>query len=354
MKILYDYQILRSQKYGGISRYYYELIQYLKKQEDVCAEIRCLFSKNKYFEGKLDDYSCKDFKFLYGKSYINMFYFDWILNNSDYDIFHPTYYNPYYVEKCKGKVVITVHDMIHEIYPEMVHNAKKIIDWKKKCVNKADHIIAISERTKADLLYYFPHLTEEKISVVYHGGPREYATDIIEGIPSKYVLFVGQRLRYKNFDVLCKAMNMLMKDDPEIYLMCVGGGKFTKDELKKMRYPSRCIQYDLSDNKLNYAYQNAQCFVFPSKYEGFGIPILEAFGNNCPIILSNTSCFPEIAGDAALYFEPDNYKELFEKMRDLIYGNDKGKYIRKGISRLQNFSWDKVGTQTLDIYKALV
>ncbi len=277
----------------------------------------------------------------------------------NFDIIHPTYYHPYILGRCSGKLILTVHDMIHEKFADtyLRHDLKTVFR-KRKMIRAADWIITISECTKRDLLYYYPEINPDKISVIYHGSSAQKNLNHDKKIlnPEKYILFVGSRGGYKNFNLFVKAMNFILKRDKDLKILCVGGGEFNKKELELMGDNfSKFKQANLNDNELSDAYFNAQCFVYPSEYEGFGIPILEAFANNCPVVLSNASCFPEIASDAGEYFNPYDYQDMAEKIFNVINNNQlRNNLILKGLERLKNFSWDKTARETLECYnKAL-
>lgn len=129
-------------------------------------------------------------------------------------------------------------------------------------------------------------------------------------------------------------------------MVIAGGGNLTEDEIEFLNTNQiRTTTFHLSatDNQLNLLYKNAICFVFPSIYEGFGIPILEAFKNNCPILLSNSSCFPEIAGDAALYFEPDSIESLVTRIEQLLQDETlRNQLVNKGTGKTQKLYFRKM------------
>lgn len=176
--------------------------------------------------------------------------------------------------------------------------------------------------------------------------------------PLKYILMVGNRDRYKNGNVVLKALKKVKEVIGDLQLVCVGGGSFSDVEIglmEELGVRESVMQISLTDDELYYAYQYAECFVFPSLYEGFGIPILEAFYCKCPVILSNASCFPEIAQDGALYFEPDNEEELAEKICLLLQKPSLAdKLIEKGNERLKMFSWENTVAETYEFYKEII
>ncbi len=274
-----------------------------------------------------------------------------------HDIVHPTYYDPYFIGHYSGNLVITIHDMIYEKYADTYFNHETItIQQKRKNILVADRIIAISNSTKRDLLYYYPDLDEQKISVIYHGASmsvHEEKSKFSRMNSKPYVLFVGARWIYKNFIRFILAMKPVLDADKDINIFCAGGGEFTREELGLIgKYRTRVFQAGLSDDELADAYRNALCFVFPSEYEGFGIPILEAFACGCPVVCSNTSSFPEVAGDAAEYFDPLDIDSMSATISAVIHSDSMREELRaRGRERLKLFDWDNTARETLECYR---
>ncbi len=363
--LLYDYQILMMQKYGGISRYFYEVVSRVPETE-FQVQLPVTHNLNFYFQ----DYFHKpirEIKSIRKYNRIikrNQAYIKFILGRNKENIcFHPTYYNPYFLDALKGKLVVTVHDMIHENYSEY-YAGNATIGHKKILMDRADKIIAVSETTKRDILKLYPEMKEDKIKVIYHGCEKEtslikdshYEVKYIGNGNRKFLLYVGNRDRYKNFLRFAQAITRVMKDNEQIWLVCVGGGEFRPEE--KVIFEEGCcqervIQVDAEERELLWLYQNAACFIFPSKAEGFGIPILEAWKNNCPIAMSRIECFQEIGGDAALYFDPDDVSDIEKKVLELIYGEISGELLRKGKERIKRFSWDMCAEKHLQVYREM-
>ncbi len=359
MNVLYDYQILILQKYGGISRYFYEVMKRLNAEEGVNCTLPCVHSVNHYF-GDMH----KEYPEMSGRKWglynrLNRMLSKLYLRD-DTDIVHPTYYDPYFIEKAKkknAKIVFTVYDCIHEVYRGQYpgHLDETDINRKKLLIKESDHILAISESTKRDILKFYPDTPERKISVTYLAAserePGRGTADI--KLPDNFVLFVGQRRDYKNFNNFYKAMEPLMEKDKSLYLVALGGGAFSEKEEEMMkRYRDRIIQKNVTDELLYAAYAKAGCFVFPSMYEGFGIPTLEAFGCGCPVVLGNTSSMPEVGGDAAEYIDPADISSISEKIEKVIYNAElRAEMKRKGYEQAKRFSWDRTAEETLECYK---
>jgi glycosyltransferase involved in cell wall biosynthesis len=365
MKVLYDHQIFESQNIGGISRYFSELIKY-----NQTAEISVKHSDNLY----LFSHEFKKYNILSNKDYYDKFltrynfkgkgrlyrYYNNILKKtpqalsvkyikkSDFDVFHPTYYSLYFLKYLRKPFVLTVHDMIHENYG---HDEKTLF-IKKKLILTSNHIIAISKNTKNDIIKHFPEV-ENKITVVYHGCTFQQLEKI--NPKERYILFTGLRINYKNFNTFLEAVvPLLFKYD--FKLICTGY-PFTDKEnnlFDSLKIKNNISYIVASENQLIELYSKATAFVFPSLYEGFGIPILEAFASNCPAILSNTSSLPEIGGDAAVYFDPNSIDDMRNQIERVITSSAlQNELIKKGKEQVKKFSWEKCAKETMDVYKKI-
>jgi glycosyltransferase involved in cell wall biosynthesis len=355
MKILYDYQIFSLQKFGGASRYFYELMNHSKDLFEY--EVTGLFSENIYSKA-LRVHKEFPLKFSFrGKNRI----ID-ILNKLDsidrikkecYDVIHSTLYEPYILQFRTEPLVITVHDMIHELFPTYFPSDNIYSKNKKIMIQNADRINVNSETTKKDLLKFYPEV-EEKITVIYLACSMNIQDDNKE--KENYILFTGQRGSYKNFDNFIKAIApLLVKYD--LRLICTGH-PFDKDEiilLENLNIDDRTTCTFISEKNIVDLYAKAVVFVFPSLYEGFGIPILEAFSAGCPAILSNTSSLPEIGGDAAVYFDPYSIENMQSTVEKVILSPSLQKELcDKGKEQAKKFSWEKCTYETVAIYKSLL
>jgi glycosyltransferase involved in cell wall biosynthesis len=349
-KILIDGQIFGIQKFGGISRYFIELFEQFRKME-LNIHIKCLISRNHYLyqTGEYGISIPTKYKYLTRIiNTINIFYI-WLLSFiNSYNVIHLTFYNNlliYFKPRAK-KVVLTVYDFIDEKDPKV--NNKSAIKSKYNTMKIADSIICISNNTRKDLIELYPEFNN-KARTIHFGFndfniKYEFDTDVI---CSNYVLFVGQRDRYKNFDLLVSAINLCVDS---INIVAFGPPP-TKDE--ENRYSQKNIYFvSGDDNKLANYYKKAICFVFPSSYEGFGIPSLEAMSMNCPIIVPDSSCFPEIVEDAGLYFECGNANSLSSHIFELHKNQQlREELIKKGRIQFTKFTYEKCATETLRLYK---
>lgn len=364
MRLLYDHQIFTIQKYGGISRYFYELISDFLRKNQIDVSLFMGYFINEfglerlnesylsYFGKKHRDYPKSKLLYLY----LNNFLFKKFTQNTNPDIYHQTYYQ-YLNKNFKGRRIVTVYDMTHELYPNLFSSLDKTPEWKKVSIPNADGVICISDSTRKDLLNKF-NITPEKVTVIYLGfsGAEEYEKK--RKIDSPYILFVGDRVGYKNFNMLlkCFATNNNLKRN--FKLVCFGRYDFTREEkevIRKFRIEDRVEYLKGSDKLLANLYHNATAFVYPSKYEGFGIPPLEAINYGCPVVASNSSSIPEVVGDAGLYFDPESMEELGERINQVINDNDlRKKLIEKGYKQKEKFSWNKCSEETLKFYKKVL
>jgi len=361
MEIFYDNEIFIMQKYGGISRYFYEIIKRLSGFKNYFADVYKGININMY---PIEDYAGSNVKisgskikfipgtkFIIGKIQEPLFYIKY--QNTDFDIFHSTYYRKI-MKKQGSKRVTTVHDFTHEKYPGYFSKLDKTSSNKKYAIENSDGIICISQTTRNDLLNYF-RIDENKIKVIYHGNSldEEPGTKPLYEFP--YICFVGSRKGYKNFDKFIYAYSKSETLKKNLNIVCFGGGGFSGKEIKyfeELKIRSKMFQISGKDKLLANIYKFAFMFVYPSLYEGFGIPILEAMHYGCPVLASNGSSLSEIGGNAAEYFEPDNYEEILNKM-ELVFENRQIRelLIEKGNVRKKDFSWDKCSEETYNFYK---
>lgn len=372
IKILFDHQIFDSQKVGGISRYHFEIISRLKKNSILPIKV----SQNEYLKNagfitlENDKYSFENFlpnlsfkgkvrlfnirnKVFRKKPISNKDEVIRILKEQNFDIFHPTYYDTYFLEYLgKKPFIITIHDMIYEKYPELFFNFQKTIENKKELIKKASHIIAISQNTKSDIMQLY-NIEESKISVIYHGSSLKEKSDSLKNfkeIFGTYILYTGSRTIYKNFYFMINAISDYIRIN-NINMVCTGGA-FSKEETEifsELGIQGQIFHFFATENELYNLYHDAAAFIFPSYYEGFGIPILESFEAGCPLVCSNTSCFPEIAQDAAYYFNPKSKQEILQAIDKALTSTSTCK-ISKGFQILNQFTWEESAKKHFEVY----
>ncbi|MGV3557738.1 glycosyltransferase family 4 protein [Larkinella arboricola] len=366
MKILFDHQAFTGVRYGGVSRYFYDLMITLR-QKDIRTQLSILFSNNAYLL-ESGTFRVQSFPYFLGFMPTNMLFSQinrlWSiaqLKQNQYDVFHPTFFHPYFLKHTKKPFVLTYHDAIKDKFGEQfghIDNASK--DLKQQLLDRAARVIAVSENTKSDLVQLFG-IKAEKITVVHHATafqnlriPETF--QIL--VPDAYLLYVGARNDYKNFIPFLKALAPTFQKYPHVQLVCAGGGPFNPEEtraIQQLGLTDRVSQRNIDDFVLFRLYQKALAFVYPSLYEGFGIPILEAFAADCPVVLSRASCFPEVAQDAALYFDPESAADIRQQIEKVILDDSlRRSLVQKGRERRQDFSLAKMASQTLQVYQQVV
>jgi glycosyltransferase involved in cell wall biosynthesis len=371
MKLIFDYQIFAAQKNGGISRYFCNLIKYLKNDPNLEISLPLHHHNNEYLQEMSAILGAKNFKKIqnFGNFSLNFFkkspdqnqeITKKILQTTKFDVLHTTYYDDYFLEFLSKKpFVITIHDMIHEIFPELFSLKDKTALLKKELALKADKIIVVSQASKRDLLKFID-VREEKISVIYQ------ACSLDENLIKKqfkktgqfrdYLLFVGHRSAYKNFYFMLTAIAKILKNN-DLGLICFGAA-FNKKEkyfIEKLGLEKKVQLISGSDYDLIGLYKNALCFIAPSCYEGFGVTVLEAFACGCPVLTSNSSAIPEAAGQAAIYFDPKDNIAIANAVEQVIGSPDlRLKMIQKGFIQNQLFSWPQIAGQMTREYQSIL
>ena len=383
MKVLYDHQIFTFQRYGGISRYFCELMDQFSQNLDSEQTLALRYSHNENLCNRhslyqhwssRSEFLCRTQVFptiqkiahidVLGRLHINRRESIRLLKKQNFNVFHPTYYDPYFLQHLQQKpFVLTVYDMIHELYPDYFPK-DPTKTRKKKLIEQAEVIIAISENTKSDIIK-FTDIEPDKISVVYLGNPFEYLdqshsinNNFGHPVPDDpYILFVGNRTGYKNFIFFIKSVANLLRRDGSLHVCCAGGGPFTQSELEilnELGILSKVRYVKTDDRIMKHLYENARAFIFPSLYEGFGLPVLEAFSCGCPALLSNSSSLLEVGADAAGYFDPDDPETLTQSI-EAVLSDDRyrEKLIWNGFERLKLFSWKNTAQGTKKVYDSL-
>ncbi len=383
IRVLYDSLSFDWERVGGVTRYFTKLWQNLP--QGVEFDIAAVTTISNYlqqppfnippgtdnfkkflpsfnFKGKLFlfDSLCK-LGLLHSAKETNRRCFAQKLKEGKYDIIHLTgahsfgdVWRPYIGHK---PIVLTVYDLI----PDIVYGNKKIRRWREDALKSVTKIIAISNHTKDDIISQYG-IPKDRISVIHLGAETGIDQKSVSELENKrYLLFVGKRDGYKNFSFMIKALAPIFAKDPSLSLVCTGSG-FSEAEMRllsecKMKERASARIYD--EDELRWLFANAQVFIYPSIYEGFGIPILDAFSLGCPVLLANASCFPEVGGDAALYFDPQDADAFREQLMRVIGIDAETKRMRadliaRGKERAKMFSWQKCAAETAEIYRHLV
>ncbi|NDV62444.1 glycosyltransferase family 4 protein [Puniceicoccales bacterium CK1056] len=363
MKIAYTHQAFMDQRYGGISRYLVKLAEEMRKSGND-PRIFPAVHQNAYVQkGHPDHAPGLNLAWLpaFPKPLVfplNQFINSRQIRNWNPDIVHETLYSPRDLRHIKKPLVITVHDLINEKLPHCSYKAKENIALKRRAIERADHIICVSENTRKDLLAYY-NVNESDVSTVHHGV--DNLTDKEECPESRenMILYVGLRARYKNFNRLVQAYASSSVMNSSYKIVTLGGKPFSSSEKEfftKLGLAKDQVQrVEGNDSTLDSLYRRASVFVYPSLYEGFGIPPLEAMMRGCPVAASRVSSIPEVTGDAASMFDPYDIDEMRQAIEQVLLDDSfRLKLVQSGYERIPLFSWQKCAEKTLEIYNGLL
>ena len=361
--VVYDEQIFAVQTHGGISRYLCEIAARVASRGEMDVTVLAPLYVNSYLRDYTGVSSMRRVGIFVPKlpktgriiRFVSSALARPMMSRLCPTVIHQTYYAPVHNSRA-ARVVVTVHDMIHEMLPEFI-NDSAFREQKHSAIRRADHVICVSENTKRDLLR-FVNMDPAKISVIHHGATALNPAPLTIATPEPYLLFVGPRRGYKNFDQLlvAYASSTLLREN--FRLTCFGGGAFSRFERARMAQlglpPGRVIHVAGDDAALAGYYANAAVFIYPSLYEGFGIPILEAMTCGCPVACSNRSSFPEVAGSAASFFDPESIESIASTVEMLVSSEEsRTALIEAGRRRAEAFTWERCAVETEKVYRSL-
>jgi len=336
MKLIYDDIIYSLQRSGGISLYWSQLETYLKQ------DVKLLYKNHKaniFFPKSFIVKEVKSEGSIFFERYRNIS----LLEPSPF-LFHSSYYR--YCKNRNAVNIVTVYDFIYEYYR---HDIKSIAHKKQKknTIYHSDGVIFISENTRNDFHKLFPRYKGIE-KVIYLGIVSDYNQ---LNIPKKKnIVFVGSRSKYKNFFYTLEILRRL----PQFKLQIIGGGILSKIEIASLdRYiPNRYEYYQsLSNREINIKYNEAFFLLYPSVYEGFGLPVIEAQAAGCPVVCCNTSSLPEVGGDAGIYISGNNIEDDLAKIEQLNNQEFYNSILEKGFENCKRFSWKKCAEETYSFYQ---
>jgi len=369
-KLLIDAMTLLS-PFTGIARYTYEISKRIKDCKEYDLYFNYMYPSKKLKQNQQDQIKSKKMRdFIISNRFLKK-YSRTIINSTNllfpknYDIYWQPNIIPNPNIKAK-KVIATVHDFSFLVHPES-HPKERIEYFKKtffKEVSKCDHIITGSNYTKKEIMKHLD-FQEKDITVIYHGVDHElykiYQRNELQGIkekfdlPNHFLLFVGSIEPRKNMITLLKAFNSLDKTTQKNYPLILAGSKGWKnEEIIKEIQKSKYIRYlgYVEDQELAHIYNLATLFIYPSLYEGFGLPPIEAFACGTPTIVSNTTSMPEICVDASLYINPTDILDIKEKIKFLIEDkNLQNALVKKALKRAKDFTWEKASNKHMQIFE---
>jgi glycosyltransferase involved in cell wall biosynthesis len=297
------------------------------------------------------------------------------------DLYHGLSHEiPIGIQKTKIKSVVTIHDLIHERYPEQ-YNPIDVNIYNKKfkyACRHADKVIAISDQTKKDIINFY-ETSPEKIVVCYQSCNPAFGEQLSEAqkrivqlkydLPANFFIYIGSIIERKNLMNICKAM-FILRNELEIPLVVIGdGGKYkqqVKDFINQNNLEKKIIF--LSENPIAKSsktfqngedlpaiYQSAIAMIYPSFFEGFGIPVLESLWSKLPVITSSISSLPEVGGDATYYVNPQRAEEIAEGMKKIYTDDEFSNALKeKGWQQAQKFTTQKCAEAVMEVYRNLM
>lgn len=354
MKIIYDNIIYTLQRYGGISVVWSNLLQRIMRRTD------CDITALEYEGAERFNLSRQTFHIPAARLYLRGGRWAGIarymnptsssvgrLAGDKPFIFHSSYYRTCSHKKAVN--VTTVHDFTYEYFARnplarLVHCSQK-----HRAIRHSDHIVCISENTRADLLKLLPDISPEKVSVIYNGVDHRFHRE--DGAKcQQYALFVGNRDGYKNFIPMLKPLSECAVS------LKIAGKSLTRRETRALEACGISYEYCgmVNDTELNSLYNHALCLIYPSSYEGFGLPVIEAQMAGCPVIAYNASSIPEVIGDRRLLLDTLDTESLRARLTMLSDPTIRESIINAGLQNARRFTWEKMEEAYYKLYRQLL
>ena len=354
MELVFDNIIYSKERQGGISNYWFEITKGFAKDNlahfyEEKSAITNIFRKRMTFSNVISHRHlpltlARLLPITYQTNTANVLY-------------HSSFYRKL-ISNAKICEITTVHDFLHQKHSstplnKLMHNALKF-----SAIRRAKGIICVSNNTVNDLNRYCPPGKDQKVEIIYNGVSDDYyrITDTGNGsellsslnVKDKFLLFVGARSSYKNFDFVIE----MLKHLPGYQLVVVGNPLSEKEKVKIDKSVfNRIVQaVSISNEKLNILYNYAHALLYPSSYEGFGFPIIEAMKAGCPVLSLNATSIPEVAGGAAILFNTLDTTQFVQVITQLEVNDFKSKWVELGLKNATRFNWSKCNRETKQFY----
>lgn len=363
-RVVYDHQIFSAQRFGGISRYFVELARRISRSGSWDVEVLALAHVNGYLHS-LDAELVTGWQVpaVPRTGRLRQVVDDAVsrrrLSRNPPGLVHETYFSDTPLSPAGVPIVVTVYDMIHEKFSHLHSDASERTVTKRKAIRRADQVICISECTRRDLLELIP-VDPARVSVVHLGSSLLPVADRSAERPAEpYILYVGDRRAHKNFGNLLDALALCPTLRASHRLVIYGGGPLTaaeQERIRRHRLPAgMVVQSGGGDARLAALYRGAAAFVYPSLYEGFGMPILEAMACECPVACGSTPSSHEVAGGAAAFFEASDPASIAEVLERVLGSPEYADELRAlGLARHELFSWGRCAAETERIYRRAI
>lgn len=361
LRVGFDDQIFRAQWRGGISKYFVELFARLPEQG-----IEPVILSRSTHNLHLAESGLVPLAPPPGRVTERVEWARWRLTGGPddsprplpaFDVMHHTFTHGAYLRRWTGPRVVTIFDMTPEIFPEYFRYGNPHFAKRRYC-DVSDAVISISDNTADDIYRLYTPELESKTRVIPFGVGEQFFEpgELPAHLPERYLLFVGVRSGYKDFPTALAAFVRLAAEDTALRLVVAGGGPFSSDEAASLAASGvgdRVVKVAPTDAQMPEVYRRAAAFVFPSRYEGFGLPTLEALAEGTPTVLADASCSREVGGQAALYFAPGDVDGLVARIREAMSpAGVRGAQVN-GPARGREFGWDHVARLTADLYREI-
>jgi glycosyltransferase involved in cell wall biosynthesis len=363
VRIAFDHQAFRLQSYGGVSRYFVRLARELNAaghRATVHAPLHC----NRYLRElpagtvtglELRRYPPRSERLV---TWYNQRRARASIRGWGPSVVHETYFSPRTLAPDGCPTVVTVFDMIHELFDGGNPAWDATREAKRLAVGRAAHVLCISGNTRRDVIRILG-IPEERVTAVHLGVeplPTGGRTAAQRAGPEPYLLYVGSRRGYKNFRGLVAAVAASPRLRFDFVVIAFGGGQLSPDETRVIREagldPDRVRQVSGGDEVLGALYAGARALVYPSLYEGFGLPPLEAMVHDCPVVSSRASAMPEVIGAAGECFDPSSTEEMAAAIERVVYSEARTAELRRlGRDRAAGFTWRECAARTADVYR---